>query len=86
MRPVKFALPFALCLAFATTACNTIENRRSVYANTKVEGPYTKSLDDGSWRYPKSVDEQYSEAQRQKKMQLHRESAPASTATDPSAE
>lgn len=76
MRRVKFALPFALCLAFATTACNTIENRRSVYANTKVEGPYTRSLEDGSWQYPKSVDQQYAEAQRDKRTQLKRETKP----------
>ena len=69
MRRVKFALPFALCLAFATTACNTIENRRSFYAPTKANGPYTRSLQDGSWRHPKSVDQQYEESKRQKRMQ-----------------
>ena len=79
MRRVKFALPFALCLAFATTACNTIENRRSVYSRPKANGPYTRSLEDGSWQYPKSVDQQYAEAQRQKKMQL-KSNAPAPVA------
>jgi hypothetical protein len=85
MRRVKFALPFALCLAFATTACNTIENRRSFYANTKVEGPYTRSLEDGSWQHPKSVDQQYAEAQRAKRMPVQRATAPATTPA-PSAE
>jgi hypothetical protein len=66
---VKFALPLALCLAFATTACNTIENRRSFYAPKKADGPYTRSLQDGSWQHPKTVDEQYEEAKRQRAQQ-----------------
>ncbi len=66
MPRVKFALPFILCLAFATTACNTIENRRSTYAPRKADGPYTRSLQDGSWRHPKTVDEQFEEAKRQR--------------------
>jgi hypothetical protein len=78
MRRVKFALPFALFLAFATTACNTIENRRSVYTRPKANGPYTRSLQDGSWQHPKTVDEQYAEAQYRKKTQL-KSNAPAPT-------
>jgi hypothetical protein len=66
MRLVKFALPFALCLAFAMTACNTIENRRSLYAPKKADGPYTRSLQDGSWRNEKSVNEQYEESKGQR--------------------
>ncbi len=67
MRRVKFALPFALCLAFATTACNTIENRRSLYAPKKADGPYTRALQEGTWRdmESKSVDQQYQESRRQ---------------------
>jgi hypothetical protein len=64
MRRVKFALPFALCLAFATSACNTIENRRSFYAPKKADGPYTRALEDGSWEEQKTVDQQYEEAKR----------------------
>ena len=64
MRRVKFALPLILCLAFAMTACNTIENRRSVYAPKKADGPYTRSLNEGSWDDRKTVDEQYQESQR----------------------
>lgn len=75
MRGVKFALPLVLCLAFALTACNTIENRRSFYAPKKADGPYTRSLQDGTWRNQKTVDEQYAEAKRQKAQQK-RGSAP----------
>jgi len=67
MRRVKFALPLALCLAFATSACNTIENRRSLYAPKKANGPYTRSLEEGTWKDRKTVDEQYEESQRLKK-------------------
>ena len=67
MRPVKFVLPLTLVAAFALSACNTIENRRSLYHNTKVHGPYTRSLEEGTWGETKPVDEQYSETQAQKK-------------------
>jgi hypothetical protein len=77
MRRVKFALPFALCLAFATTACDTIENRRSFYAPKKADGPYTRSLQDGTWAQRKSVDEEYQEAKRQQRQQQGRGTAPA---------
>ena len=82
MRRVKFALPFSLFLAFAMSACNTIENRRSEYAPKKADGPYTRSLEDGSWQNPKSVDQQYAEAQRAKKTQLKREAAPVTTTAE----
>ena len=64
MRRVKFALPLALCLVFATTACNTIENRRSLYSPKKADGPYTRSLREGTWNKAKTVDEQYEESKR----------------------
>jgi len=83
MRRVKFALPLALCLAFATTACNTIENRRSFYAPRKADGPYTRSLQDGSWKDRKTVDEEYEEAKRQKAMQRK---GPATAPAAPQAE
>jgi hypothetical protein len=80
MQGVKFALPLVLCLAFATSACNTIENRRSVYAPKKADGPYTRSLQDGTWKQRKSVDQQYEEAKREKKMKGNTEPAAAEPA------
>jgi len=84
MRRVKFVLPLTLLIAFATTACNTIENRRSFYAPKKGDGPYTRSLRDGSWKKQKTVDEQYAEAKRDRKMG-RKEATPAASAA-PSAE
>ncbi len=82
MRRVKFALPFALCLAFALTACNTIENRRREYAPKKADGPYTRSLRDGSWNKHKTVDEQYEESKMQRTTQKPGDApAPAPQAT-----
>jgi hypothetical protein len=86
MRRVKFALPFALCLAFATTACNTIENRRSLYSPKKADGPYTRSLEDGSWQRQKTVDEQYREAARQRRQPKFTPGAPAQSTTAPANE
>lgn len=63
---VKFFLPLALLAAFALSACNTIENRRSLYSNEKVHGPYTRSLEEGTAAYPKTADQQYHESQREK--------------------
>jgi hypothetical protein len=67
MRPVKFALPLVALFALSLCACNTIENRRSLYSPAKGDGPYTRSLEDGSWEHPKSVDEQYSDAARKRR-------------------
>jgi hypothetical protein len=66
MRPVKFLFPLALVATFAFSACNTIENRRSLYSYQKVHGPYTTQLEEGTWDNPKSVSEQYAEQQAAK--------------------
>ena len=79
MRSVKSALPFAALAALSLCACNTIENRRSTYAVPKANGPYTRSLQDGSWREGKTVDQQYAEAQAQKR----REGKPAPSPMEP---
>ena len=66
MRLVKFITPFLLLVTVALTACETPQNRRSLYAPAKSSGPYTDALKTGSWRrgeYPapkvekKKVDE-----------------------------
>ena len=67
---VKFFLPLAVLAAFALSACNTIENRRSLYSNETVYGPYTRSLQEErehSVAYTKTADEQYRESQKAKR-------------------
>jgi hypothetical protein len=64
---VKFSLPLACLAALALCACNTLENRRSLYSTQKVHGPYTRELEEGTWGNPKTVDEQYADTQAQKR-------------------
>ncbi len=65
---MKSALPLLVPLVLVLAACDTIENQRSLYSPAKGDGPYTRSLRDGTWqdRSSRSVDEEYAEAQRQK--------------------
>jgi hypothetical protein len=67
MPSVKSLLPLALLAALALSACNTLENRRSLYTTEKVHGPYTRELEEGTWGNPKTVDEQYAESQAAKR-------------------
>lgn len=64
---MKFFLPIALFAAFALSACNTIENRRSLYSTEKVHGPYTRALEEGTAGETKTADQQYRESQAQKR-------------------
>ena len=50
MRSVKSITPFLLLAAASLTACETIQNRRSLYAPAKASGPYTEALKSGSWK------------------------------------
>ena len=50
MRFVKLITPFLLLVAVALTACETPQNRRSLYAPAKASGPYTDALKTGSWK------------------------------------
>ncbi|MEP6669962.1 MAG: hypothetical protein ABJF10_12460 [Chthoniobacter sp.] len=63
---MKFFVPLALLGALALSACNTLENRRSLYTTQKVHGPYTRELEEGTWGNPKTVDEEYSEMRAEK--------------------
>jgi hypothetical protein len=64
---VKLSLPLATFAALVLCACNTIENRRSLYTTERVHGPYTRELEEGTWGNPKPVNEQYAETQSQKR-------------------
>ncbi|MEO7317807.1 MAG: hypothetical protein ABIZ56_02335 [Chthoniobacteraceae bacterium] len=47
---MKFITPFLLIAAVALTACETAQNRRSLYAPAKASGPYAQALETGSWK------------------------------------
>jgi hypothetical protein len=85
MPRVKFPLPLLVLPALALCACNTIENRRSVYHTTKVQGQATRSLEDGSWKHPKTVDEQYQERERQKRQGTYKPGAAPAPSAESSA-
>jgi len=82
MPPVKFFVPLALLGALALSACNTLENRRSLYTTQKVHGPYTRELEEGTWGHPKTVEDQYAEAKTEKRRPkiIPGEKKPAGTA------
>jgi hypothetical protein len=81
---VKFSLPLALLAALALTACNTIENRRSLYTYEKVYGPYTRQWEEESWNYPpNSVDQQYRKTQWEKRRPKIIEKTTTTTTTKP---
>lgn len=51
MSRVKSASPLLIFLAAAAlSGCDTLSDRRDMYAKTPASGPYTESLDTGSWR------------------------------------
>lgn len=64
MRAVKLYTPFLLLVAIALTACETHQNRRSLYAPPKPSGPYSQALKTGSWKrgeYPEPKAERKNE-------------------------
>lgn len=52
MRAVKLSpsLPVLFLCALSLCACNTLANRRSLYAPKKGEGYWTRTLDEGTWK------------------------------------
>jgi hypothetical protein len=52
MPRVKSTIPLLALLAFVAfgfSACNTLADRRDLYSPVKANGPYTRSLHDGTW-------------------------------------
>lgn len=50
---VKAILALPIALALLTTSCTTLENRRYLWEETKVEGPYTRMLKTKPWPWPR---------------------------------
>ncbi|MFM8364147.1 MAG: hypothetical protein ACKOAS_03255 [Verrucomicrobiota bacterium] len=54
---MKFFLLLPIAALTLATSCTTLENRRYLWEEQKVEGPYTRMLDKKPWPWPrKSVD------------------------------
>ena len=69
MRAVKLLLPL-LALTFFVTACsNEGATRRGFYSPPKPSGPYTRSLEEGTWKTGgKPVDQELKDRQEQRKI------------------
>ena len=69
MRAVKLLPPLLALTLFATACSNTNATRRGLYSPPRASGPYTQSLDDGTWRKGgKPVDEELRERREQQKI------------------
>ena len=69
MRAVKLLLPLVALTLFATACSNTNATRRGMYSPPQASGPYTQSLDDGTWRKGgKPVDEELADRREQQKI------------------
>ena len=69
MRAVKLLLPLLALTLFVTACSNQNATRRGMYSPPKASGPYTQSLDDGTWRKGgKPVDEELRDRREQQKI------------------
>ena len=69
MRAVKLLLPLLALTLFATACSNTNATRRSLYSPPQASGPYTRSLENGTWQQGgKPVDEELKERREQQKI------------------
>ena len=69
MRAVKLLLPLLALTLFATACSNTNATRRGMYSPPQASGPYTQSLEDGTWRKGgRPVDEELRERREQQKI------------------
>ena len=78
MRAVKLLLPL-LALTFFVTACsNQNATRRGMYSSPTASGPYTRSLEDGTWQQSgKPVDQELRDRREQQKINAMQAKTPA---------
>ena len=78
MRAVKLLLPLLALTLFATACSNTNATRRSLYSPPRPSGPYTRSLEDGTWQQSgKPVDQELKERREQQKVNAMQVKTPA---------
>ena len=77
-RAVKLLLPLLALTLFATACSNQDARRRNLYSPAQPSGPYTRSLEDGSWRHKvKPADEDMRERREEEKIRQMQKTAPA---------
>ena len=78
MRAVKLLLPLLALTLFATACSNENATRRGMYSTPKASGPYTRSLEDGTWQQSgKPVDEEIKERREQQQINAMQAKKPA---------
>ena len=78
MRAVKLLLPLLALTLFATACSNTNATRRGLYSPPQASGPYTRSLEDGTWQQGgKPVDVELHERREQQKINAMQAKTPA---------
>ena len=71
MRAVKLILPLLAVTFFVTSCANENATRRGLYSSPQPSGPYTRSLEDGSWQKGgKPVDQELHERREQAKINV----------------
>ena len=69
VRAVKLLLPLLALTLFVTACSNTNATRRGLYSPPQASGPYTRSLEDGTWQQGgKPVDEELKARREQQKV------------------
>ena len=69
VRAVKLILPLLAVTFFVTACANENATRRGFYAPPRASGPYTRSLEDGTWQHGgKPVDEDLRDRREQSKV------------------
>ena len=78
VRAVKLLLPLLALTLFATACSNTNATRRGMYSPPQASGPYTRSLEDGTWQQSgKPVDQELKERREQQKINAMQAKKPA---------
>ncbi len=69
VRAVKLILPLLAVTFFVTACANENATRRGFYSPPRASGPYTRSLEDGTWRKGgKPVDQELNDRREQQKL------------------
>lgn len=77
-RAVKLLLPLVALTLFAAACSNPNARRRNLYSPPQPSGPYTRSLEDGSWRHKvKPADEEMRERREEERARQMQKTAPA---------
>ena len=77
-RAVKLLLPLLALTIFLAACSNQNARRRDLYSPAQPSGPYTRSLEDGSWKHKgKPADEELKDRREEEKIRQMQKKAAA---------